>query len=122
MARSGVSLLSSIARKFTPAIITRPSMVARNFFGILLLAIEPAASMLYAMDIIARYDHKGGMRVTKEVFAQDLNTLKSLAENGFQTDGTCSHDLCVAPADLEAKRRESERHLGYRLACVSWVE
>ena len=49
--------------------------------------------MLYASQIIERYDHKGGVRVTKEIFAEDLNMMKNLAENGFQANESCSHDL-----------------------------
>ncbi|CAE7786994.1 unnamed protein product [Symbiodinium sp. CCMP2456] len=71
--------------------------------------VQSAMGMLYAQEIIGRYDHKGGVRVTKEIFAQDLNIMKNLAENGFRVNETCSHDLCVAPVPLAARRAETDK-------------
>ena len=71
--------------------------------------------MLYAKEIIERYDHKGFFRVTKEIFAEDLNIMKNLAENGFQVNETCSHDLCVAPVPLASRRAETDKYLGLSL-------
>ena len=68
--------------------------------------------MLYAQEIIEKYDHKGGVRVTKEIFAEDLNIMKNLAENGFQANETCSHDLCVAPVTVAIRRAENDKYLG----------
>ncbi|CAE7374671.1 unnamed protein product [Symbiodinium necroappetens] len=76
---------------------------------LLLAPVTCVPGMLYAKEIIERYDHKGGARVTKEIFAEDLNMMKNLAENGFQVNETCSHDLCVAPVPLASRRAETDK-------------
>ena len=82
---------------------------------LLLAPVKCVTGMLYAKQIIERYDHKGGARVTKEIFAEDLNIMKNLAENGFQVNETCSHDLCVAPVPLASRRAETDKYLSLSL-------
>ena len=66
---------------------------------LLLAHVQSAMGMLYAHEIIEKYDHKGGVRVTKEIFAEDLNIMKNLAKNGFQ-------------ATVAIRRAENDKYLG----------
>ena len=66
---------------------------------LLLAHVQSAMGMLYAHEIIEKYDHKGGVRVTKEIFAEDLNIMKNLAKNCFQ-------------ATVAIRRAENDKYLG----------